>query len=121
MTKAIDITGQRYGRLTAIRLSHRTKYVAYWLCKCDCGNEVLARLSKLRSGRKRSCGCLHRDTMTTHGMSKTNVYKVWNAMRQRCENTRATHYDRYGGRGITVCDRWVKFENFIADMGNPGS
>lgn len=83
------------------------------LVRCDCGKEKSVWLTHLVRGNVRSCGCLHR----THGASKTPVYKAWTGMLQRCENPKNPGYGEYGGRGISVCERWHDFETFMADMG----
>lgn len=118
-----DLTGQTFGRLTVtgkypLSLNGRR---ANWICRCVCGAEVILRDRALISGNTRSCGCLARDLRAdrhrTHGRSKTREYGRWNSMVQRCINPQVASYPRYGGRGITVCDRWRTFENFLADMG----
>lgn len=126
MTRMIDITGQRFGRLTAIEPTGQSlnKYIL-WRCKCDCGNEHIARSHDLRQGTTKSCGCLLRETATrmgksntTHGMTNAPEYYTWEAMKQRCCNPKDISYKRYGGRGIKICKRWLdSFENFYADMG----
>ena len=93
-----------------------------WLCRCDCGNEVSVATGSLRCGETQSCGCLRREITgqrtRTHGLSrKSGTYAVWVGMRDRCFCVTDTSYHRYGGRGITVCERWSSFENFLADMG----
>lgn len=115
----LDLTGQRFGRLVAVeRLEAR---YAYWLCKCDCGQTKRVRLSHLRSGATTSCGCygLERSTQsaTKHGMNRTRTHNIWSLMLQRCRDPGCTIWPYYGGRGISVCERWLKFENFLADMG----
>lgn len=117
--KALDLTNKRFGRLTAIKYHHSDKYGhRYWLCKCDCGNEVIVFTGNL--GRhSHSCGCLARELISKanakHLSSKTRLYPIWSSMKQRC--LRKTHcaYKNYGGRGIKVCDEWLGehgFENF---------
>lgn len=117
-TIVFDLTGQRFGRLTAIKYAKRGR----WLCKCECGNQKLVRTEGLRRGTSRSCGCLANELLSkrtrTHGRSKTPMWHVWLSMRQRCENPKHQAYENYGGRGIKVCDRWSSsFENFVEDMG----
>ncbi len=110
--KAIDIKGQRFGRLLAIEYAGGCK----WLCKCDCGNEKLVDGSSLRLGHTRSCGCLHEElrpyARRSHGESKSRLYKVWASMKDRCLNPNSAGYHKYGARGITVCDEWLEFEPF---------
>jgi hypothetical protein len=87
--------------------------VRYWLCRCGCGNQKSVSAGNLRSGAVASCGCSRK----THGASDTRTYRVWWAMIARCRYKRMPFWVRYGGRGIRVCWRWKKFENFLADMG----
>lgn len=114
MSKIKDITDQRFGRLIVVKMAGKNKWGQYqWLCKCDCGNEVVIpkhRL-KLKYGGTKSCGCLSRDTiikrLTTHGLSKHPLWSTWYGMRQRCYYKRSISYKKYGGRGITICDEWL--------------
>lgn len=110
-----DITGQRFGRLIVLSLYRRGSSGVHsrWLCLCDCGQTRVASGSSLKRGRTTSCGC----GRITHGSWGSPTYRSWHMMLQRCTNPRNTHYAYYGGRGITVCERWLKFENFLADMG----
>lgn len=122
-----DITGQRFGRLTVIeKCSNKSPSVkgVMWLCRCDCGGSTTTRTSSLRSGRTKSCGCLHKEFLasgkarTTHGMRSTPEYRTWSLMKDRCYNRKTPGFYKYGGRGITVCKRWRNsFETFYADMG----
>lgn len=118
-----DMTGQRFGRLTAVKFVE-LRAQARWLCQCDCGNQTIVLGGQLRSGMTRSCGCLHSESVArrnienrTHGMFGTPEYRSWSAMMSRCTNPSHRAYPRYGGRGIVVCDAWLKFEQFYADMG----
>lgn len=122
MTRMIDLTGQVFNRLTVIDRADNAKGgQARWNCICECGNARIVIGSKLISGWSKSCGCYGRDQVakarTTHGMSHTPTHDVWKGMRDRCTNKNAKVFKYYGGRGIAVCDRWKKFENFYADMG----
>lgn len=119
MGKVIDLTGQRFGRLTVLSLA-KIERKTYWYCKCDCGKETISDSSSLRTGHKKSCGCLHddlsRERLTkmneTHGESKTRLYKIWVDIKKRCYRKTFWAYDRYGGRGITLCDEWHDYTVF---------
>ncbi len=114
MAKPINLIGQKFGRLIVIRRADNDKQgKSRWLCLCDCGKEKIIRGNNLKSGNTKSCGCLK----IKHGHRKTKTYRSWASMIQRCTNPKNKRYRDYGGRGITVCKRWMKFENFLADMG----
>lgn len=124
MGKLIDLAGQRFTRLTVLRRSDRPKQdTAHWECICDCGARVVADSTALRIGRTKSCGCKKKEPtnngMYKHGGTKTKLYKVWSTMKARCFNPDSFRYKWYGDRGIKVCDRWLDFENFREDMGEP--
>lgn len=105
-----DITGMKFGRLTAIRPEKAKSAGRYiWLCQCDCGNYTKATSSQLKRGVRVSCGCARE----THGMSKTRLYTIWKDIKQRCFDTSTNGYHNYGGRGITVCNEWLRFEPFM--------
>lgn len=115
--KILDITGQRFGRLVAIKQVERnSSNKVQWLCQCDCGNTVKVTTGHLRSGHTQSCGCYSRDraveSNTTHGMKGTRIYNIWCDMRKRCNNKNHWAYYRYGERGIKVCEEWQDFQNF---------
>lgn len=116
-----DMTGMRFGRLVVVdETKERTKSRGVvWECVCDCGNTTFVAGSSLRKGNTKSCGCLVKKAKTTHGMSYTRVYGVWAKMKERCNNKNHKFFDRYGGRGITVCKQWENFEQFFSDMGHP--
>lgn len=107
-----DLTGKRFGRLLVLR-RHGTNpnKCATWLCRCDCGNEKVAVGSYLTHGETRSCGCLRReyarDSMKTHGRSKTRLYRVWVGMKNRCLNEKTDNYQYYGAKGISICEEWI--------------
>jgi hypothetical protein len=120
---SVDLTGQVFGRLTVKSLGPSLRDKRRWLCECSCGGAALVMTSNLRRGNTKSCGCFHADQVVksgekhvTHGKSYTPLYVVWRGMMQRCYNPKAVNYDRYGGRGITVCERWHSVGNFILDM-----
>lgn len=118
MAKLLDLTGQKFGRLTVIERKENSKNgTARWLCKCECGNYVVVLSSMLKSGRTKSCGCYMRETISNirkkHGMADTRLYKVWRTMKERCFCKTYRDYKHYGGRGITVCDSWKNdFKSF---------
>lgn len=109
----INLAGQRFGRLLVIeRVENKKNRLATWKCICDCGNETICLGASLRSGNTKSCGCLQRDLARKcnikHGLTHHHrrLYKIWKTMKGRCFNKTDKHYDRYGDRGITVCDQW---------------
>jgi hypothetical protein len=117
-TNFMNISGDVYGDLVVVSYSGKRGAKHYWNCRCVCGTDKAVSIQALRSGATRSCGCLHRRTLTTHGYSYKAEYRSWQQLLNRCLNARNKGYPRYGGRGITVCERWQhSFENFIADMG----
>lgn len=114
--KLKDLTEQKFGRLTAIKRVSNSKWKeTRWLCKCDCGNEIITTYGKLAYGHTKSCGCLSIDTLkknrTRHKLTHTKLYNTWENMKQRCYNKKNKSYKDYGGRGIKVCDNWL--EDFI--------
>lgn len=124
MATFIDLTGQRFGRLVATERVFTDSQRTTWLCRCDCGNQKTVRTSDLRNGHTQSCGCLHREIVktsttvhrvdtTSHGLSRTRLYRTWSGMKTRCYNERWKNYKNYGGRGVVVCDEWKhNFEAF---------
>lgn len=130
--KAFGLVGQRFGRLLAMEVVREPGARAMLRCLCDCGNEKLASQGHLSQGLVISCGCRRLETWTTdkikHGHNlvgaRSSEYGIWSSMKDRCGNPRCRAYKNYGGRGITVCDRWISgngvlsgFQCFIADMG----
>lgn len=111
--------GLRFGRLTVISVDQtNTTKNRKFNCVCDCGNNSKVFGTSLRKGFTQSCGCLFKELKTTHGMHDSVEYDCWTQMKQRCYNKNCDSYERYGGRGIKVCDRWLEgFENFYFDMG----
>ena len=117
--KPIIKAGDKYNRLTAIKFSHKAKTNQHWLFKCDCGNEKIISVSYVKSGATKSCGCLRKNNgrKIIHGKTGTKIYKCWCSMKRRCLDKNRKDYKHYGGRGITVCHKWLKFINFYKDMG----
>lgn len=126
--KRVNIAGQRFGRLVAVKFSHRPDgRSSVWVCECDCGNQTLSSVNHMRMGATKSCGCLNNErraemccARATHGNARRNsqspTYVAWCNMINRCSPSGmdATHYH---GRGIMVCERWKDFANFLFDMG----
>lgn len=108
--KIKDISGQKFGRLTAINCMGRKGHDRIWLCKCECGNTREVKQSNLTSGHTKSCGCLRVETTIqnhlTHGKTNTPIYNTYLSIKARCYNYNHTAYKNYGGRGITMCDEW---------------
>jgi hypothetical protein len=125
-----DLTGQKFGCLTVLKISHRAKYNSHnrivWHCRCDCGTETrTATTADLRNGNTWSCGCFKIEHAgkhsITHGHTSggwSTTFRAWSEMKTRCYNKNSKRYADWGGRGITVCERWRhSFENFLVDMG----
>jgi len=121
--------GDRFGRLVVVERWKNEKGRIVWDAKCDCGTTKVVRQTHLLSGRTKSCGCVSRELTSqrslkhghTVGRAESKAYRTWCAMLRRCRNKNAVGYENYGGRGISVCERWLAFENFVADMGEPPS
>lgn len=121
--------GERYGRLFVTSLSYVNKHKKrVWNLLCDCGSITEATTQKLVSGHTKSCGCLSKEVARknrlqeavhghTSGGKMTKTYSTWRAMHNRCLNPNTKDYKNYGGRGIFICDEWLNFEKFLADMG----
>ena len=120
-----SLLGLTFSRLTVVSEAGQSKSREFlWNCICTCGAPVIVSSSSLNKGNTRSCGCLARElataqcvSRTTHGKCFTRTYSIWGSMIKRCTNVKCKAFPDYGGRGVTVCDRWLKFENFLADMG----
>jgi len=125
MTK-INMTGYRFSRWLVLSYAETRGVQAYWLARCDCGTEKIVSGVNLRSGQSQSCGCLRKEFAAREGrktrkhgeaIAATPEYFAWRSARNRCLNQKNRKYPQYGGRGITVCERWSDYEAFLADMG----
>ena len=114
-----NLEARVFGRLTVLH------YVgnASWLTRCECGNEKIVPTKQLLRSQTQSCGCLMiertKEANTRHGKKGARVYRIWSGMLNRCRNVNCKDYPQYGGRGIAVCERWLSFESFYSDMGEP--
>lgn len=120
--KAKALAGQKFGHLKILAdTGARYRGRVIWLCICDCGDFTAVRSDSLVRGDTRSCGCLIREMnktiRTRHGLAHTRTYKSWQSMHQRCQNQKCDGFKYWGGRGIKVCGRWHRFENFLEDLG----
>ena len=124
MAKALDLIGKKFGRLSVLSKGNSKPNARFsiWNCICECGNSVTVIGSHLTLGNTKSCGCYMKERTievnTTHGMSNTEEYKIWKNLTNRCLNSNRSDYRNYGGKGITVCSRWINsFHNFLTDVG----
>ena len=126
VSKLKDMTGKKFNKLTVIsRAENSNTGQARWNCKCECGNVIAVDGFALRIGNTRSCGCLKKEITTkrntTHGKSKTRIYRIYTHLKERCYSKNDKRYDDYGGRGIKVCDEWLhdfmSFYNWSMDNG----
>jgi hypothetical protein len=124
--KRIEMIGQVFEMLTVMEYAGSKKTSTYYLCQCSCGNKITTTRRWLINGRAKSCGCSKNNFIsrsnTRHGESqpgkKTVEYMTWNGIKNRCYNEKDHNYDKYGGRGISVCSRWIEsYDNFLSDMG----
>lgn len=126
MPSLVDLVGKRYGHLLVTsKTKTRIKGKTTWYCLCDCGNSKAIRGDAIIGGVVISCGCFHKEQAriqnTTHGLSRTRLYGIWHGMMMRCYNKNSNRWKYYGGKGITVCERWHTVDNFIIDVGEPPS
>ena len=118
MSRPLDLTGHRFGRLVVIeRFLNSKSGKAKWRCKCDCGNETIVFSTSLVRGLTHSCGCLNREVtmerFSTHRQSESRLYETWSGMKKRCYNPNSKSFSAYGGRGISICEEWLSnFANF---------
>lgn len=119
MARRLDLRGRTVGILSVIEPTGESDSngEALWLCHCACGNSRIAAASRINRGGTVSCGCLRGKASIKHGRFGSPEYTSWGCMIQRCTNPNNVSFADYGGRGIKVCKRWLKFENFFADMG----
>lgn len=124
MGTIIDLTGQKFGKLTVLELANVKMSHAYWRCQCTCGGTCEVQSSRLKNNTTKSCGCLRGGRTAIHGDArkgnKTSEYMAWISMKHRCLNPKAQRWIYYGGRGIGVCRRWLGklgYEKFLADLG----
>lgn len=108
----IDLTGQRFGKLTVLAYHHKGENrQSHWLCKCDCGKETIVAGNNFKRNNTTSCGCASieftKNINLSHGLSRSRIYSTWISMKTRCLNENTNYYKHYGGRGITICDEWV--------------
>ncbi len=121
-----DLNGQKFGRFTVIGEAPKRYGRTHWYCQCECGNIVSVITKSLTAGLSKSCGCLNRQKISerarTHGMTNTPEYNSWRGMKERCYDPKHKHYEKYGGRGIKICNRWhYSFSSFLADVGEKPS
>lgn len=124
----LNLSGKRFHRLLVIEqaedyIAPCGKIQTRWKCVCDCGKEKIVTTISLTSGGSKSCGCRRNELIvkynTDHGLSYSKAYRTWARIKDRCFNPNSDSYEYYGGRGITVCERWMEFKNFFSDMGHP--
>lgn len=120
--KRQNFVGLRFGLLTVVERAHNDNLSkTQWLCQCNCGNTTIVKGNSLQQGVTKSCGCYRANLHLIHGhnrkRNRTPEYICWDGMKQRCTNPNDSRFERYGGRGVTVCEKWLNFENFLADMG----
>ena len=116
-----DYTGLKIKSWSILEYSHTdTGRKQHYLCRCDCGREVIKNVCRILYGYSNSCGCKNIENHIKHNKSNSMVYNVWQNMKNRCTNKNSTQWKWYGGRGIKVCDQWLNsFESFYQDMGDP--
>lgn len=110
--KLIDLTGEKFGRLTVVSRAPSKNKRTYWSCMCDCGNACTVEGYNLTSGKTKSCGCFSAGTRKFENMSESRLYHIWEGMIRRCEKPKRENYKYYGGRGIKVCPEWHDFSKF---------
>ena len=116
--KMNNLSGKKFGKLTPTKIAYRCHdkfgdMRIYWECKCDCGNITVANSRMLTSGKTQSCGCLRKGIHKKHGYTGTRLYRIHQGMKSRCKYPSCQDYKYYGGKGITYCEEWEHFENFL--------
>ncbi|MDS7057025.1 hypothetical protein NXG04_06890 [Klebsiella pneumoniae] len=119
-----ELTNIKFGRLTVVRETekptHLKRIESYWICKCECGKEIISGRNRLITNHTTSCGCFQKEkvgeTNKTHGLSGSRFFKTYHNMINRCEKEDNPYYEFYGGRGISVSKEWSQFEGFMNDM-----
>lgn len=118
MPKLIDHTGKRFGKLVVLKQAGRNELKkVLWKCQCDCGNQTVVVSGSLVTGNTTSCGCVVPNFK--HGGWNKSSYNTWRAMVRRCTNPKDKDYPKYGGCGISICQEWMDYVKFVADMGEP--
>jgi hypothetical protein len=116
MGKFIDLTGRKFCDVTVLEFHSKNKHGGLlWVCLCDCGNKAVISGDCLKAGSTKSCGC-RKYSRNGDTKSKNSLYQTWRAMMRRCYEENHHAYNRYGGRGIFVCDRWHDYNNFVKDL-----
>ena len=119
MPPFINSSGLKFGRLTVLRRAENAKSGdAQFFCRCDCGKDSISTGWNLKTGNTRSCGCYQEESRIKHGLWQSHTYNCWSNMKARCQNENHDSYKHYGGRGITVCERWQEYKKFFTDMGD---
>lgn len=115
-TKIVDLTGNIYGKLIVTNFAYRKRsgknYKYYWACQCDCGGICTVESNNLKSGITKSCGCYREDFRKKHSLSRTRIYRTWRNIKNRCKNLNGKDFNRYGGRGIDICNEWLNYDIF---------
>ena len=123
MSKRIEMKNKKFGRLT-VESEHpiRKNNEICWVCKCDCGNEIIVQGYNLRSGNTQSCGCLKKEkiinSISKHHLSNSRLYIIWKTMKQRCYNSKSNNFKHYGGKGVTIFNNWIDKENGFTNFYN---